>query len=101
MVPRRRRTAMGRSHHLGPEVRAGKAALSADRIHAACERAAFARRGPHQQPKAIGARELSSRAFRAKRSTEIRSKSEAFEGSYAPWHFLNFLPLPHQHGSLR
>src|SRR5919204_6655051 len=20
---------------------------------------------------------------------------------YAPWHFLNFLPLPHQHGSLR
>ena len=22
-------------------------------------------------------------------------------GAYAPWHFLNFLPLPHQHGSLR
>ncbi len=21
--------------------------------------------------------------------------------AYAPWHFLNFLPLPHQHGSLR
>src|SRR6266852_1389859 len=21
--------------------------------------------------------------------------------SYAPWHFLNFLPLPHQQGSLR
>jgi hypothetical protein len=20
---------------------------------------------------------------------------------HAPWHFLNFLPLPHQHGSLR
>jgi hypothetical protein len=23
------------------------------------------------------------------------------EGGYAPWHFLNFLPLPHQQGSLR
>src|SRR3954462_12990963 len=22
-------------------------------------------------------------------------------GGYAPWHFLNFLPDPHQHGSLR
>ena len=22
-------------------------------------------------------------------------------GAYAPWHFLNFLPDPHQHGSLR
>src|SRR5438552_882974 len=22
-------------------------------------------------------------------------------GGHAPWHFLNFLPLPHQHGSLR
>src|SRR5215471_18606856 len=22
-------------------------------------------------------------------------------GAHAPWHFLNFLPLPHQHGSLR
>ena len=21
--------------------------------------------------------------------------------TYAPWHFLNFLPLPHGHGSLR
>src|SRR6476646_9946994 len=23
------------------------------------------------------------------------------DDGYAPWHFLNFFPLPHQHGSLR
>src|SRR5204863_549696 len=29
------------------------------------------------------------------------SDSQSMSGRYAPWHFLNFLPDPHQHGSLR
>jgi hypothetical protein len=28
-------------------------------------------------------------------------KPEVFRRRQAPWHFLNFLPEPHQHGSLR
>ena len=34
----------------------------------------------------------------AQRPCGLRSRSSS---AYAPWHFLNFLPDPHQHGSLR
>jgi hypothetical protein len=34
------------------------------------------------------------------RAPTPRKKRSFFRG-YAPWHFLNFLPLPHQQGSFR
>src|SRR5207248_3344581 len=36
-----------------------------------------------------------------KRRAAARQEGDGREESYAPWHFLNFLPEPHQHGSLR
>src|ERR1700716_2982989 len=35
------------------------------------------------------------------RDHRLHASSGRRDGAYAPWHFLNFLPLPHQQGSLR
>src|SRR6266540_4287091 len=47
----------------------------------------------------------SARASPARVSREAAflasARKRSFRAAQAPWHFLNFLPLPHQHGSLR
>ena len=37
----------------------------------------------------------------ARRGGSREAYGDASAAPYAPWHFLNFLPEPHQHGSLR
>src|SRR6266550_6243373 len=51
-------------------------------------------------PQALSASRKDQRAEPA-RSHHGPAKPGRTSRGYAPWHFLNFLPLPHQHGSLR
>src|SRR5207248_1150548 len=82
---------------LAAERRAGRAGGQAQRGRGLCDdEAALAAAG---DPPAAEDRVGSRRSV--KRRAAAHEEGDGREESYAPWHFLNFFPEPHQHGSLR